>query len=74
MPREVLVLMDRSLLPEGRGSKSLCAGWEGSATIFPLGCQYINTLKGSVSALMETFTFDSFQKILHLVLDLIIFI
>ena len=32
---EVLVLMDLSLLPEGRDSKSLCPGWEGSAAIFP---------------------------------------
>ena len=35
MWREVLVLMDLSLLPEGSGSKSLCPGWEESATIFP---------------------------------------
>ena len=27
--------MDLSLLPEGSDSKSLCPGWEGSATIFP---------------------------------------
>uniref|UniRef100_A0A0E9X861 Uncharacterized protein n=1 Tax=Anguilla anguilla TaxID=7936 RepID=A0A0E9X861_ANGAN len=27
--------MDRSLLPEGSVCKSLCPGWEGSATIFP---------------------------------------
>ena len=33
--REVLVLMVRSLLPEGSDSKSWCPGWEGSATIFP---------------------------------------
>ena len=33
--REVLVLMERSLLPVGRGVNSLCPGWEGSATIFP---------------------------------------
>ena len=32
---EVLVLMDRSLLPEGSGTRSLCPGWEGSAIIFP---------------------------------------
>ncbi len=31
---EVLVLMDRSLLPEGSDSNSLCLGWEGSGTIF----------------------------------------
>lgn len=30
---EVLVLMNRSLLPEGRSSNSSCPGWEGSATI-----------------------------------------
>jgi len=27
--------MDRSILPKGSDSKSLCPGWEGSATIFP---------------------------------------
>jgi len=32
---EVLVLKDRNLLPEGRDSKSLCLGWEGSTTILP---------------------------------------
>ncbi len=31
--REVLVLMDRSLLPDGSASESLCPGWEMSATI-----------------------------------------
>lgn len=31
--REVLVLMDRRLLPKGSASKGLCPGWEGSATI-----------------------------------------
>ena len=32
---KVLVLMDDSLLPEGKVSKSLWPGWEGSATILP---------------------------------------
>ena len=31
---EVLVLMDRSLLPEGSGWNRVCPGWEESATIF----------------------------------------
>uniref|UniRef100_A0AAQ4QTM1 Transmembrane protein 9 n=1 Tax=Gasterosteus aculeatus aculeatus TaxID=481459 RepID=A0AAQ4QTM1_GASAC len=30
--REVVVLMDLSLLPDGRGTNSFCPGWEGSAT------------------------------------------
>lgn len=33
----VLLLMDRSLLPQGRGSKRLCPGWEGSTTIVESG-------------------------------------
>ena len=32
--REVLVLLDRSLLPEGSDWNSVCPGWEESATIF----------------------------------------
>ena len=32
--REVLVLTDLNLLPEGSVSKSICPGWEGSNMIF----------------------------------------
>ena len=35
--REVLVLMDRSLLAEGSGWNSACPGLGGSATIFASG-------------------------------------
>ena len=33
--REVLVPMEHSLLPEGRGANSSCPGWEGSFAVIP---------------------------------------
>jgi len=56
---EVLVLLDRNLLPEGRDSKRLCPGWEGSTTILPARLRVLETCKSWRDGRLQTITFSA---------------
>src|SRR4029434_3328005 len=57
--REVLVLIDRSLLPEGSGTRSLCPGWEGSAIIFPARLRVLDAYKSWREGKLQPITFSA---------------
>lgn len=57
--REVLVLMDRSLLPEGSDSKSFCPGWEGSAIIFPARLRVLEANRSWRDGRLQPITFSA---------------
>ena len=57
--REVLVLMDRSPLPEGSVSKSLYPWWEGSATIFPARLRILEVYRSWSDGRLQPTTFSA---------------
>src|SRR4029434_9324174 len=57
--REVLVLMDRSLLPEGSVTRSLCPGWEGSAIIFPARLRVLDAYRSWKDGRLHPITFSA---------------
>src|SRR4029434_8468958 len=57
--REVLVLMDRSLLLEGSGTRSLCPGWEGSAIIFPARLRVLDASRSWRDGKLQPITFSA---------------
>src|SRR4029434_10201237 len=61
--REVLVLMDRILLPEGRTSKSLLPGWEGSATILPARLRVLEANRSCRDGKLQPITFSAERMI-----------
>ncbi len=57
--REVLVLMDCSLLPEGSDSNCLWLGWEGSATIFPTCFRVLEVYRSWRDGRLQSITFSA---------------
>ncbi len=61
--REVLVLIDCSLLPEESVSNSYCLGWEGSATIFPARFRVLEVYRSWRDGRLQPVTFSAKQMI-----------
>src|SRR4029434_3728127 len=61
--REVLVLMDCSLLPEGSVTRSLCPGWEGSAIIFPARLRVVDAYRSWRDGRLQPITFSAERMI-----------
>ena len=57
--RKILVLMDRSLLPEVSGWNIMCPGWEGSATIFLARFRVLEVCRSLRDGRLQTITFSA---------------
>src|SRR4029434_1242603 len=57
--REVLVLMDRSLLPEGSVTRSLCPGWEECAILYAARLRVLDAYKSWRDGKLQPITFSA---------------